>query len=539
MYLAFALTGATPAERMARALDAFQGLWAALGGGPLSERSRVALDDPNEFGAAYEAFWEGHATRLVVRVAGGSGNQRDGYGYEVAMTLDAPGDEAPVRIALMHSGWEPAPSDFRVSVEGVSATRMGALRDALRERLGESADRTHEPLTARSNVLAAAADAPDIAIAGAREALAANPVHAYGRADLLVWLVERGAESNGRVRILREAPVLLDPWLSALENPPEGFSAAFVARVLARMRPFDRAAWGRAAPWFGHPAWVLEAAPATEALWFRVDFDGDWRVAQAVEHASQALTGWTSGVDWQECLAETLPAHPAWRATVARHARRAHDQETPIVRVTLTTVRRAPGDWELPPSRLAEKSVEEVITWTWISGPDDGDVLVIARRDARVRHATAFVSTTWCTEGSPAFRAQAAAAFESLTPLRWRAVTAAESLQPAAAEPPPWIDLPPAQRVPAMLAAAELDTSERERVRVLLASGDTHGELLALQRAFQTQALQARGAKDASGARARAEAVSAAMAVAAGDDGALGRRTHALVTELRLRDALR
>lgn len=442
---------------------------------------RRALPDPNGGGATYEADYAaaGVALRESIAGAGGGGDPRDGYGYDLTFELQVSAPAGPVRAKMYAGGMTPTPTAFDVAIEGAPVHAFEALRSALRGLFGKDADHTADPWLVRETVLAMEraggmdADPPDVAVALVHEALAGSAAGAFGRAELVDWLARRSPAHEDRRT--REAPAVLAGWLAALDTPHPPLRDTDVRAALARLCPFDperlRAAGIVAGPWVGHPSWPFAGtrseAAGSSTPWHRVHIEAAAMSTWFTEEASRALTGWRTHEDWQEIAGESVPgALPGWRCLVVRAARYARASDVlPRVRVTMTAVRRPVEDWSLPPSTLAARPLDERVAWTWIPGTDTGEWCLIVRRDLRGANGPGPAGVAWCAVGSPAFRREARAALAAATPFRWHACDANEALTPWVVTESAWLAAAKAGPLPALVdaALAEVGASESDR----------------------------------------------------------------------------
>ncbi len=203
------------------------------------------------------------------------GNPRDGWGYELAITLEVAEAEGTVRIqhAQGSSGVElqrlsleveaaPTPARRRSTFESVRATLLPSLgRHGLAAR-----DETGSPMRAWANVTVVSHTDRDFAIALADEALAALPTKEPDDREWRGRLLEARAQLGPVPELLGErlesAPASLDAWRSALGSPPDGVTKKQITRAIARLAPYDREAVEAtelakvAGVWLEHPLWV-------------------------------------------------------------------------------------------------------------------------------------------------------------------------------------------------------------------------------------------------------------------------------------------
>ena len=361
---------------------------------PWEQVSRVALDDRNYAGLAFEGTWRrGEATlSMSASTDASSGNPRDGYGYDTVVALASP------RLAFRCSGGS---SDGLLSglyiTLPVEPETFRRFRAALAAKLGH--DATDQSWNAVANV--EALDSVDRALQEEllRAALKCDGPSDHARAELMKWS-ERllGAGLGER---LRACPADLDAWTRCLASPPDGFTRERLTRGCARLAP-----WNPVDP--QHPL-----APA-------------WRWLPALGGDGRAPEGWRQLDDGQ---------NPTWeRAGFASRLARSllgldGAGEVPLGHRRLAdgtrggaTARAAWTSAELPKAHVSwsqrpAKGFDTLATvdWLWGDGADDVVVLAARRRPSPSPMAM-FVS------GSEAFRAAAMRALHALEPFAWRPV---------------------------------------------------------------------------------------------------------------------
>lgn len=422
MHLSFKLTAPWPVERV-RAL--FEQLAATLQGAPVSLQCVERKDEPDANGQhpCFVSRWTAGEISLAETVQSGSGNPRDGYGYELSWVLQLP----EVTLTLRSGGWEPTVSSaLQLDVTGTAKTWL-QVREALRAALGAEADQSNQPWVVRP-VVTELTQEGDLATALelARASLAKAGPAEYGREELIEWLAEHDPQAGGAATRVKEAPASLSGWLQ-LEK--EGGAHA---EVFARLCPFDAKRWAAAglppAPWFAHPLWPGVRDVGSEGSWKTVHLPAAVVPMSTATAISAALSGWQLSTHWRDVSGEALEvSDPQWRCQVARRARVMDGEALPRVHVTVECSRREADEWSLPWRTLLSRPLREQMRWTFIGGPSTGDVLLFVER--LVPQGTP-AAVTFTAVGSAEFIARAEQAMSSATKLRWHACTAAQSLEP-------------------------------------------------------------------------------------------------------------
>lgn len=355
---------------------------AALLGAPvtLREIERRQLPDPNHRGACFRASWAAPGVRLTEEVIGGGGNPRDGYLYDSRTLMEVQRPEGEVTLAgggLMHGTQTAA---FRLSCSGVDAAEFEVLRALLRQALGERADKTGYPALALGNArwLMESGDREG-ALALANEALGARSVDPSGHGRLLTWVAEVDPAPVDLGRRLRESPNDVGAWREALMARPKGFSVERIERTIRRLCPFDASLVQ--GPWLRHPSWPLpvpDASPPGEAPW-QAKLPERCLSPAFENKICRSLTGLEAYVD------ASAFGHEEW-----------HGREYWITRMSGRKRGRYASCVTL---RADAGSASSSSTWTWISGPEDGDFLVILR----ARDASGAETISWAAIGAVAF----------------------------------------------------------------------------------------------------------------------------------------
>lgn len=361
--------------------------------GPWELLERVEIQDKNAPQATFRATWSSEGAALTEEVVNGSGNPRDGYGYDVTATLEVEAEGEPVLVRLKSAGYNPELTRLQLSVQA-SAERVELVRAGLRAVLGAEADRTSEPQVAVGNVALARLHDPEAAVRWLREALDAGRPEgaAWGWKELLQAAEELEAPDPQRLgRRLTEAPHDVDAWEQAALAPPPGWAAERVARVLERLRPYDP---GATTPPFGDEQ-------AREAPWRRLE-------------NGLGPTGSSDPLMWNLArnLYPGLPDGERSLVDVGKAGRHAMSS-------TLHVEWAEPGD-DLPVALVQRRAVEpgrEVVRG-WLLGRAIGDVVRFGMESIRRKQRTLHLGVALASSGSPAFVARVEEIVERLTPYR-------------------------------------------------------------------------------------------------------------------------
>ena len=437
---------------MERLRALFATLASTLSGRPVSFTlvERQQLEDLNGANACFTARWRDGPITWSERVICGSGNPRDGYGYDLEFILSL-----PTRTLQVHTGgWEPVPESIDLEVNS-TAREWLTLREALRKELGAERDQCFAPRIA-ANALGELTRQGEhaAALALAREALERAKPHDPARAELVTWLATNDSSAGGTPMRVKEAPAQLDGWLE-LEQSGDGS----LAQTFARLCPFELKRWKAAglpvAPWFDHPLWPFARETAPEGTWHTVHFRPGVIGPALPSSLGKALTRWESGTHWEDHGGESIPGVDGWRWEVSRRARYPEGSKVPVVHVTLLGARREPHEWELPPLEQYGREYRELMKWSWIAGFETGDVVLIGERSLPLRgRSPETAAITFTALGSNEFRARAEAVVTKSTHLKWYPVSRSESLEPWRRPAPAFTDVDGALR--ATLGADEL-----------------------------------------------------------------------------------
>ncbi len=435
---------------------AFELVASALLGHPAHLECVSKESRPDQNGAfplpTFHATWrsaDGLAT-LTENVASGEGNPRDGYGYALELRLSADLSDGPATCTARGGGWEPRLDALDLVLQGLPPASWRSLREALAARLGPDADGSAAPDLALANLRAlvdAGLDAEAETVA--REALARGTSSDIGYGELISWVGQREGGAAGLARRLREAPGDVAAWEEALAAPPPGFTTASLTTTLRRLLPHEpaRQPLGQA-PWFAHPEWCLPVDAHGEqpaGTWRRLDSgQGPGASWPAVpEHVTATLTGFHAGTDWQNTEAEVLGEGDA-RASLTRRAR--WDAAGVLqVRADVHVAVRPARDWRRPLRELMKRQPPLAVAWTFVAGPEAGDVLVLAEKTVVRERQTVPLGTAVLVQGTPAFQARAEAALRAATPFRWVPCAPDACFPEEPLTPEPWLETARAQ----------------------------------------------------------------------------------------------
>lgn len=405
----------------------FEAVASALSGRKVSlvRGEHRATDDLNGMNRCFTARWNDGDITWEEDLGNTDGNPRDGWGYALRLELEV--GSVTVR-ANHHEG--PFHSVF-LDVEGTARDWL-AVRSTMRRELGETADRSHLSYLAFEVIpKLTAAGEQAAALALARESLAGSKQSELMRDEIVAWLATNDPAFAGPELRVKEAPGALDGWLALERSGATGLTEAF-----ARLCPSELSRWRAAglppAPWFAHPAWPLARDDSAPSEWQTLHLTADHVSRAFLNELTAALTGWKESVDWQEVGGEWEDGRGGWRWRTSRRARVPEGALLPVVRATLSGVRREPDEWKLAWEKLRSRGLRETLTWTWIGGPTTGDAVVVVEHELPKRpNGTPEPSGIALTlVGSPEFRERAKQAVRAHSPFRWYPVEARDSLQP-------------------------------------------------------------------------------------------------------------
>lgn len=251
----------------------------AVGEWKLTEKTPLPHDGLGPMSELARTKWALDGATLDQKVEGGSGNPRDGYGFDMAITVSATGDDGrPRGVSLSDGSYDPAPKELVFSLSGFTAAEFLAAREAGKQRF--SRDDTANPIWARDNVAELKAQgAFEAARALAVEGLAQQaPAFArLSRLELRQQLIALTADPGERAALeavsltedLNDVARLDAVASGALVLP--GWTPDRATRLLASVRPWRPTSLplfgGAAARWLDHP-WWQPARAATLTGWF-------------------------------------------------------------------------------------------------------------------------------------------------------------------------------------------------------------------------------------------------------------------------------
>ncbi len=436
MYLHFNLPEPRTMERV-RVL--FEKLASTLSGRTVSLQvsERKTLEDLNGQNACFTARWSDGPITWEESVTTSSGNPRDGYGYDIKLALVVGNHELKVN----GGGWDPVPSPITIEVN-TNAQEWLALRDVMRKELGAENDQGFVGSIAMNSLNELKRGGEHAAaLELAKEAVTrAKPTDPY-RAEVITWIAANDPFSGGAEMRVREAPAMLDGWLE-LERRGD----TMLAQTFARLCPFDLKRWKAAglptAPWFDHPAWPFEREAAPEGEWRHVRFRPGIIGPGLAQRLGTQLTGWESGTHWDDLRGESPAGRDGWRWEVSRRARFPEGSKVPVAHVSLLGIRRAPEEWDLPLAQQYALDYRELLRWSWVSGMETGDVVMLIERTLPIPgRGLGTVAFAFNVIGSNEFRARAEAAITKLTHLKWHPVSRSESVEPWKRPEPTFTDV--------------------------------------------------------------------------------------------------
>ncbi len=384
-------------------VDAFTG--ESGGGEGWRDEVRQAAD-PDGGAAAHRATWVRPGARLSEEVAAVQGNPRSGFVYALAWRLEIA--EPRVVMDLQGAGHARRHAPLRWEVRVPTPGDFDAVRRAVVAVVGPRRDRTGRGAVAAHNVTVARSVDPDRARRWLAEAMDRGPRAAQGAWPALLTLHEdlHGTDARSLPRRLRTVPQDIDAWERAATEGVRGFSAARVAAVLARLRPYDPAVIDpTAADW--------SRAPAPTLGWLRLDVGGAGPVGAA---AVLELPGVVEQL-WSRVLRVPLRVFD-------RHAKPGGDR---VLWTSLhaawigrgglpqVVVERWSTAIELPPPGVF--GCPGAITYrhhTWCFGPGADDCLQLVACGRQRGAVVADVELALGASGSPAFIARIQAATEPL-----------------------------------------------------------------------------------------------------------------------------
>lgn len=245
------------AFRGGASVDEVRAYFAALIGpaaGPWQEIGRTPLEheglgpDPQ----LARTHWRLGEATLEQTVQGGSGNPRDGWGYDLVMKATLPGGR---RISVDGGAYEPRFPSLAFVLNGFSAAQFENARAAGRARFTD--DDTSHPVWARENAQELAAlGARDLACELIREALRrkapdfARAAQRDLRRQLIGLTDDPAARAALEAEALRQDPTDVE-GLAAVASGTKvlpGWQPEVAAQILARVRPWRKESEAHLAP---------------------------------------------------------------------------------------------------------------------------------------------------------------------------------------------------------------------------------------------------------------------------------------------------
>lgn len=385
---------------------------------------RTPTRDKNGTGETFAAQWNCGNARLDETVRNGSGDPREGWGYELSMILTAP----HLKVTLHSSAWTQSNSSVQVTLEG-SADAFLALRNAL-SPLGK--DTTDQPYLAITNVQAAQ-ESPDLVRALVTAALAYGPPGCAGWRELLT-LHESFAGPNLERR-LQESPEDADAWRAAAHLPdeqrPSGLSAQRCMARAHRLAPETAEVADVAyieqirTVWTAHPLWPGRSLPASLRGWHALDPgpSGGGFFPALVFQAIRALFPEAPPVERSGLYLKT--PYPQGDAHVTGEVW-ARYTNMGLALVCRREYRTWSAAWKkaAPRARTGMNPERQAIfTWIWDDEGDHQGLLLFVEhgaKNAEGDYVPQGVQATWA--GSPAFLERVKAALKQATPHPWQAL---------------------------------------------------------------------------------------------------------------------
>ena len=351
---------------------------------------RMTLPDDNfGVGDCFSARRRGQACALALSLASdGMGNPRDGSGYHTELSLELDTPEGLIRIrhgqgsSTVAMRWlalelETAPPEKR---RAVFAAARSALFASLARRGMAASDETPSPMRCFLNVSLVGHTDPSWAIALADEGLALCVAAAREDGASVARLIELRARLGPAPDLLSLrlalAPVSLDAWRSALDEPPAGVKRKQIVRAIARLTPYDRAAVQRAplakvaTVWLDHPLWGGER-------WTEL---ADARASDlAAMPKAPADSGWLHAEDGAGILERVPAAHAITRALLPGLAEGDRDGARLAEGIEQSIRRHATrkGESVLVRVEIEQAREGEKRSWSLLFGPGPIDALVV------------------------------------------------------------------------------------------------------------------------------------------------------------------
>ena len=462
MYLHFSIAESSARTKLVSVLEALAGV---IQGQSLrfSLGSDTKLEDPN--GGEYTCFesrYEANDVHLLLRVVP-EAPTRDGVGYAFSLYMTGQGQKGTWILQATQGSWHPMPSPIRLQMTGLPVSIFPLLRAVLAEH--EGVRDTTSDLEAAGPLVQILADGghPDLALALANEALSQVPPGVQGGASLLEFVLRQsGMGAIGRR--LRELPGRISGWEDARGAVPEGWTVEQIRRGIANLCPDDPVHWEgiteEAPPWFSHPHWPV--APPRKSpygcSWWTAVLDAHHYAVDSGGNFIRALIRQNFERECEQVAQR--PGVEGWSYRVERRALWLPDRRMPMMRVDLFAERILPSN-----------GIRQQQTWTWISGPDAGDMaLWVEQQQSGVKLFT--LAFAWTAMGSADFRAQVQATWDRVVPYRWEAVSPELSLEPREDKNFSWFhgheSLDSKALAQVALQAADLSVSDRTEANALL-----------------------------------------------------------------------
>ena len=394
----------------------------------------------------FETLWKQPGAIWRESVRRGSGNPRDGYGYDMKGTLELETADGLVKVRLAGSSWEPRPDRLDLWVYGASPAQVVSIRTALRGALGAERDISGKPWIAQDNVRYAMAVDRDVARRWLGESLSGGKPEgaAYGWAALLSLKEELDGPSAKRLdRRLREAPQDVSAWERALVELPPAWSRERVTAILHRLRPYDPKAksppWDRvepnSGPWRRLENGIGPSGSENPLVWnlTRALFPG------LVESDSHFVAPEKVG---QVILSADIRA--VWADS---------RDELPLALVCRTALRKSRRRTAKNPIASSGSCRQG---W-WLYGEEAGDVVRLVMEWTRYKNTKLHLGVALAVSGSETFRLRVEKAIEEVTPYRFDPIEGDKFF---------------IERKPRKYAGLEGEGSSRERVARLLEKVD-------------------------------------------------------------------
>jgi len=421
---------------------------------PWIQQSRQDLPDKNYPHQAFKATWSLPGATLDEHCRCGSGNPRDGYGYQLRWQLQVHHDGTSSVFAVKCASYQASPQQVTMRLRPPSDRVATLARAVLRRVLGVEYDDVADPVWAADNVETLAAIEPEAASRWLAEALATpSRQHASANWARLLALHERfhGATDASRLQRLTQAPQDMAGWEAALAQPPPGWTTSRIQAVIDRLRPVPR------------DSLRLPFDPPPLAEWRRLQ-DSAAATTESRIHVVWALiyTLWPSLSGSATAWIDQVVTGPAVASTQVRALWPAGPclevvgKALPVA-VVERRVHTYSSDWpDLPQVEKMDcrPCAKKCQFWLW--GPQAEDVAMLFTRtdqgisDDPDRQGELDLGLVLHLSGSPAFVARVEAALKTVSPFPWLPVSGSQMRSPTAPETSalPSANLPPRERVP-------------------------------------------------------------------------------------------